>query len=263
METSGANSEHYAISSSSTSSAVGANNSNSNSSAGPETWYGMRLTPVSPFRSPVSFLLSYAGILRSSSSARDSEAVIVNSGVTSPETRSQHSESGASCSSSADEVSIRIIGAAEQEQNVALGSFSTSSLNQLGQVDHVDLMENRGGMLPLDDDAAGRSGSVPLASSTTPATSGQVDENVGNTSESNNGDPSSYQRYDIQQAAKWIEQILPFSLLLLVVFIRQHLQGTTTIHLFHVYVHFGFMLNGTMRNMLLPYFFLLVMCTVP
>ncbi|CBI15794.3 unnamed protein product, partial [Vitis vinifera] len=40
----------------------------------------------------------------------------------------------------------------------------------------------------------------------------------------NNRD-SSYQRYDIQQFARWIEQILPFSLLLLVVFIRQHLQG--------------------------------------
>jgi hypothetical protein len=37
---------------------------------------------------------------------------------------------------------------------------------------------------------------------------------------------SSYQRYDIQQVARWIEQILPFSLLLLLVFIRQHLQGT-------------------------------------
>ncbi|KAL5222912.1 hypothetical protein ABZP36_027625 [Zizania latifolia] len=36
---------------------------------------------------------------------------------------------------------------------------------------------------------------------------------------------SSYQRYDIQQVARWAEQILPFSLLLLVVFIRQHLQG--------------------------------------
>ncbi|KAK7394923.1 hypothetical protein VNO78_15464 [Psophocarpus tetragonolobus] len=36
---------------------------------------------------------------------------------------------------------------------------------------------------------------------------------------------SSYQRYDIQHAARWIEQVLPFSLLLLVVFIRQHLQG--------------------------------------
>jgi E3 ubiquitin-protein ligase RNFT1 len=36
---------------------------------------------------------------------------------------------------------------------------------------------------------------------------------------------SPYQRYDIQQVARWVEQILPFSLLLLVVFIRQHLQG--------------------------------------
>ncbi|KAL6131945.1 hypothetical protein ACLB2K_070317 [Fragaria x ananassa] len=35
---------------------------------------------------------------------------------------------------------------------------------------------------------------------------------------------SAYQRYDIQQVAKWIEQVLPFWLLLLVVFIRQHLQ---------------------------------------
>ncbi|KAK1388419.1 RING finger and transmembrane domain-containing protein 2 [Heracleum sosnowskyi] len=33
------------------------------------------------------------------------------------------------------------------------------------------------------------------------------------------------QRYDLQQAAKLIEQIIPFSLLLLLVFIRQHLQG--------------------------------------
>uniref|UniRef100_A0A803MI56 RING-type domain-containing protein n=1 Tax=Chenopodium quinoa TaxID=63459 RepID=A0A803MI56_CHEQI len=37
--------------------------------------------------------------------------------------------------------------------------------------------------------------------------------------------PVSSTRYDIQQAARWIEQVLPFSLLLLVVFIRQHLQG--------------------------------------
>ncbi|EFJ13527.1 hypothetical protein SELMODRAFT_269003 [Selaginella moellendorffii] len=32
-------------------------------------------------------------------------------------------------------------------------------------------------------------------------------------------------RYDFQHLAKWVEQILPFSILLLVVFIRQHLQG--------------------------------------
>ncbi|GFQ03935.1 ring finger and transmembrane domain-containing protein 2 [Phtheirospermum japonicum] len=47
----------------------------------------------------------------------------------------------------------------------------------------------------------------------------------GNVSGNSNRNESAYQRYDIQQAARWIEQFLPFSLLLLVVFIRQHLQG--------------------------------------
>jgi hypothetical protein len=36
---------------------------------------------------------------------------------------------------------------------------------------------------------------------------------------------SSYQRYDIQNLARWMEHVLPFSLLLLLVFVRQHLQG--------------------------------------
>lgn len=42
---------------------------------------------------------------------------------------------------------------------------------------------------------------------------------------SHGGDSSSQQRYDMQQVSRWIEQILPFSLLLLIVFVRQHLQG--------------------------------------
>ncbi|KAD6796483.1 hypothetical protein E3N88_07379 [Mikania micrantha] len=40
-----------------------------------------------------------------------------------------------------------------------------------------------------------------------------------------NSDSSNQRRYDLQQVSRWIEQILPFSLLLIVVFIRQHLQG--------------------------------------
>ncbi|KAM0023674.1 putative transcription factor C2H2 family [Helianthus debilis subsp. tardiflorus] len=47
-----------------------------------------------------------------------------------------------------------------------------------------------------------------------------------NSSDGNNNVDSAYQqRYDLQQVSRWIEQILPFSLLLLAVFIRQHLQG--------------------------------------
>lgn len=41
----------------------------------------------------------------------------------------------------------------------------------------------------------------------------------------NSGRRSSSSRYDIQHLAKWVEQILPYSLLLLIVFIRLHLKG--------------------------------------
>ncbi|KAL9418791.1 hypothetical protein AB3S75_036694 [Citrus x aurantiifolia] len=44
-------------------------------------------------------------------------------------------------------------------------------------------------------------------------------------SEGSTSREGSYQSYDIHQFARWVEQVLPFSLLLLVVFVRQHLQG--------------------------------------
>lgn len=237
METSGPNTDHYAFSSSS-SSAGGVNTTNSDSSASTVTWYGMRLPSVSPFRYPLSFLLDYSGILRSSSLTHDSEAVIANNEVTASELRphlqipSLDPTAATACSgsrsSSTGEVAIRIIGAGEQDHNGGLGSVSSPPQNQLGD---DELMGNRSGMAALDDDAEGSRGirvgeRVPLVSSSSSlASSGQVDVDAGNGLESNTRDSSSHQRYDIQQVAKWIEQILPFSLLLLVVFIRQHLQG--------------------------------------
>ncbi|XP_061339144.1 uncharacterized protein LOC133285860 isoform X2 [Gastrolobium bilobum] len=233
MENLDANSDQYATispnlsSSSSSSGGVNSNdnngNSNSNSSVGTGPWYGMRLPSVSPFRSPLSFLLDYSGILRS---PHDSEAVIVNNGVPGSELRSQLQtgsfDAAADAGNSAGEVAIRIIGAGEHDQN---------QLGEVGHDDCDDLMDDRGGMPALDDDddAGGRGRNavgerVPLVSSSSPlAGSGQVGgDAAGN---GNSRDSSSYQRYDIQQIAKWIEQILPFSLLLVVVFIRQHLQG--------------------------------------
>lgn len=41
----------------------------------------------------------------------------------------------------------------------------------------------------------------------------------------NSGGTTSTSSYDFQYLASWAEQVLPFSLLLLLVFIRQHLQG--------------------------------------
>ncbi|CAM0879741.1 unnamed protein product [Alopecurus aequalis] len=83
------------------------------------------------------------------------------------------------------EVSIRIVGAGE-----AAGPSSSEGIVE-------------------DEDAAARG----AAHQSAPAAAAGGDSS------------SSYQRYDIQQVARWVEQILPFSLLLLVVFIRQHLQG--------------------------------------
>ncbi|KAK1409244.1 hypothetical protein QVD17_35770 [Tagetes erecta] len=50
-------------------------------------------------------------------------------------------------------------------------------------------------------------------------------ENVGSNNNSNNADSAYQQRYNLQHVSRCIEQILPFSLLLLIVFVRMHFQG--------------------------------------
>ncbi|KAL5102476.1 hypothetical protein RYX36_006803, partial [Vicia faba] len=219
-----------ANSSSSSSLSPSSSSFNSDDNNGSVTWYGMRLPFVNPFLSPLTFLLDYSGVLRSTN---DSEAVVVNNRVSGSgsELRSRVDTDSATsvAGSSAGEVAIRIIGAGESIQN---------HVGELGYDDcGEDLIGERSGngMPALDDDDAGSRGGieasegVPLVSSSSSSSlagSGRVDGDASvNGSENNNRDSSSYQRYDIQLVAKWIEQILPFSLLLLVVFIRQHLQG--------------------------------------
>ncbi|WOH01282.1 hypothetical protein DCAR_0520664 [Daucus carota subsp. sativus] len=56
--------------------------------------------------------------------------------------------------------------------------------------------------------------------------SGGAHQNVGSGGDESAQSSSSYEhRYDLQQAARLIERVIPFSFLLLLVFIRQHLQG--------------------------------------
>lgn len=56
--------------------------------------------------------------------------------------------------------------------------------------------------------------------------SGGPHQNVGSGGDESAQSSSSYEhRYDLQQAARLIERVIPFSFLLLLVFIRQHLQG--------------------------------------
>lgn len=95
------------------------------------------------------------------------------------------------------EVAIRIIGNGEQDAESDInGLREAGQAEVLGSATQVDPTEG------ISQAAPGESVAGDAASRDSP-----------------------YQRYDIQQAARWIEQILPFSLLLLVVFIRQHLQG--------------------------------------
>ncbi|CAA2954846.1 RING finger and transmembrane domain-containing protein 2-like isoform X2 [Olea europaea var. sylvestris] len=160
------------------------------------------------FRSPISTLLEHTGILRVRPDHPYSEAHPLisentNNNVQIPNDLSSINsnditDSGNS-SNNNGEVSIRIIGAGEQDgvRVVGNGDENDQSGSGLG--------------LGMEESALG------------------TDDFNGNgtttNSNENNGNTSSYQRYDIQQVARWIEQILPFSLLLLVVFIRQHLQG--------------------------------------
>ncbi|KAF8397084.1 hypothetical protein HHK36_015991 [Tetracentron sinense] len=207
--------------------------------------YGMHL----PATNLIQALLEYSGFLRTRSSHQESENLI-NGGVAAGsrdhiENRLDDSAAG----SSGGEVSIRIIGAGEQEHvRVAAGlpplSFARVREGNSGESD-LSTEQMAGTPAPAaasdhrgDARSDGRAGDVVFSSSFSSSSSssssssfsavnsgsGSSDGETGNGVGGNNRD-SSYQRYDIQQIAKWIEQILPFSLLLLVVFIRQHLQG--------------------------------------
>ncbi|CAN7114001.1 unnamed protein product [Brassica rapa subsp. narinosa] len=139
-------------------------------------------------QAPISTLLEYSGLFRPRPTSPTHEASETATLV------STGSDDSPGINSNGGEVAIRIIGNAEQddvESDITGAAQTTEGLgsSSAGTGEGASTGESVGG------DAAAASRDSP------------------------------YQRYDIQQAARWIEQILPFSLLLLVVFIRQHLQG--------------------------------------
>lgn len=228
--------------------------------------FGMQLSPSNIFRSPLSALLEYSGIIRSrpSSSSSHSDPNTTTASPTSLLNTTStglsrayrdhlqsrlHDSSGAvtlsqpNFSSAAaaglgggggggggGEVSIRIIGAGEQDHldrvttplpspAVALVRDSNPSTQIDGFLQPISRTASAVSLEALNDRGGGGV-SDGLPHPTTASADTEAGDGVG----TNNRD-SPYQRYDIQQAARWIEQVLPFSLLLLVVFIRQHLQG--------------------------------------
>ncbi|GAV74670.1 LOW QUALITY PROTEIN: hypothetical protein CFOL_v3_18151 [Cephalotus follicularis] len=122
------------------------------------------------------------------------------------------------------EVSVRIIGAGEHDIN----DRETSLLQPRdGAAQPQSELSIQPSLSIYDDSRTDRGGVTAAAAGDAVSQSGTATVD-GEPAEavSGNGRDSSYQRYDIQQATRWIKQVLPFSLLLLVVFIRQHLQVT-------------------------------------
>ncbi|XP_068668757.1 uncharacterized protein [Aristolochia californica] len=214
METSGSNTDPYR---------------NSSSGNGLRR-YGVQFSASNFIQAPLTALLEYSGIFRGRSSHQESEALI-NGGVGTGlrdhmQTRLEESAAG----TGGGEVAIRIIGAGEQEHIRAGPAVSVAQGREGGSGETGASPESVVGPDRQSDGGGAEGGSTrggaSSSSGVAPADSanGSADGETGNGTGANNRD-SSYQRYDIQQAARWIEQILPFSLLLLVVFIRQHLQG--------------------------------------
>ncbi|XP_048139108.1 RING finger and transmembrane domain-containing protein 2 isoform X2 [Rhodamnia argentea] len=205
MEASGGNSDPYRGSS-----VTGSSGSSSSSNS---RRYSL-LSASNLIQSPISTLLEYSGLLRTRPNHLETEPLFhggVSGGL--------HSRAEDSTVSSNDgEVSIRIIGAGEQEHHrERAGLVVGQQTREAGATNEVSTRSSAA-IEAADGQGDARSGAGEGASQ---PGNGGGDSEGGEA----NGRESSYQRYDIQQAARWIEQILPFSLLLLVVFIRQHLQG--------------------------------------
>ena len=212
----------------------GGGNSNSNSSnsltSSSSRWYGMP-SPSSIIQAPITALLEYSGLLRPTRSSHQENESLIPGGLGGGGLGSSRLDDlSASAVPNNGEVSIRIIGAGEHERDgsggLVVGQVVGAQNEVLGQQQMMgsdalqgDLRSDRGGGDAADGAGAQQSSSV--------SGDGEAADGTGG-----NGRDSTYQRYDIQQVARWIEQVLPFSLLLLVVFIRQHLQGIICL-LFH------------------------------
>ncbi|CAN1333862.1 hypothetical protein LINPERPRIM_LOCUS36197 [Linum perenne] len=175
------------------------------------------LSAASIIQAPISALLEYSGLLlRHPSRSTDSDSSSSSTTTTTSDHLILHDPPPPAPpnGSGNGEVSIRIIGAGDHHDS------------DRGQLRIASDDDGVGGGLDSRPDRASSEVSTPPQSSN-PSSTAEDGESPpdGNSSSGTNGRDSSYQRYDIQQAARWIEQVLPFSLLLLVVFIRQHLQG--------------------------------------
>lgn len=178
------------------------------SSSSPEAYrrrrYGLQF-PSGSLQTPVSAFLELLGVFRGAIHQSDHEAPTTSASVGLNRNRDPPSGSAASDA----EVSIRIIASGEMEQIRAARTAGD------------DATSSSAVALSLTAPIESASNSPPSAGPLTGVEGTDSSETATVTNERDTGP----QRYDFQQLARWIEQVLPFSMLLLMVFIRQHLQG--------------------------------------
>ncbi|KAK4755464.1 hypothetical protein SAY87_009221 [Trapa incisa] len=172
------------------------------------------LSASSIIRAPITTLLEYSGLIRTHLNHSEAEPLFNGSVASGVHNRVEDN----TLNGGDTELSIRIVGAGEQEHHIEGAGLVVGGHQQVREASFQQEVSAR----PLSGgDARGdiRSGVDEGSPTVSPIGTASAEGDEGN------GRDSTYQRYDIQQAARWIEQVLPFSLLLLVVFIRQHLQG--------------------------------------
>jgi len=165
--------------------------------------YGLNFSPSSLLQASLAALLEYSGVVPSGSTPQAPHHP--SAAPSSPSSASEVDGLLSSAATGDGEVSIRIQGGPGDSEAAGGAAAGTSS---------EDTIEATTGSEVDQASAAGRG-----------ADAVDAEANGGGGASGNGGGDRAYQRYDVHHVARWIEQILPFSLLLLVVFIRQHLQG--------------------------------------
>ncbi|CAL4907312.1 unnamed protein product [Urochloa decumbens] len=166
--------------------------------------YGLNFSASSLLQAPLAALLEYSGVVPSGPAPQAPHHP--SAAPSSPVSASEVDGLLSAAAAGDGEVSIRIQGGPGDSEAAGGAAAGTSS---------DDSIEATAGSEVDQASAAGRGAGGADA----------VANGDGGGASGNGGGDRAYQRYDVHHVARWIEQILPFSLLLLVVFIRQHLQG--------------------------------------
>nr|CAB3465641.1 unnamed protein product [Digitaria exilis] len=164
--------------------------------------YGLNFSASSLLQAPLAALLEYSGVVPPAAQAAHHRSAAPSS----PSSASEVDGLLSAAAAGNGEVSIRIQGGPGDSEAAGVATTGTSSDDSIEvtastEVDQASAVGRGAGA--ADAEANGGGGGAS----------------------GNGGGDRGYQRYDVHHVARWIEQILPFSLLLLVVFIRQHLQG--------------------------------------